>query len=128
MDQWRRKLLSRWSLAIFKLFWVSVSNMCLSLFQGLGCDRGVHCVQHLVHQAVLQRHAHCNFLFMSLSLFFVTVASLPFIIVSFELSRSFAAVLIISEQFYLLICGSVKGLMSPHTREFLCFLPKLMLL
>lgn len=37
--------------------------MRLSPFQGLGCDRGIHRVQHLVHQAVLQRHAHSNYLF-----------------------------------------------------------------
>lgn len=32
----------------------------VSLLQGPGRDRGLHRLQHLVHQALLQRHAHSN--------------------------------------------------------------------
>lgn len=37
--------------------------VCMCLLQGPGCDCGIHRIQHLVYQALLQRHAHSNQVF-----------------------------------------------------------------
>lgn len=43
-----------------------IRSVCVCLLQGSGCDCGIHRVQHLVYQALLQRHAHSNRVFLLL--------------------------------------------------------------
>lgn len=102
MDQWHQKLLSRWSLAIFKLFLGCLSLICVCL-----CSRDLAVIVASVAYNTWFTKLYCKDMRIvtTFSCFYLFLPDCfdDLLACIFSLSRSFSSVLILSVHFYLLI-------------------------